>query len=178
MGIAFDDGAADALITAAYSADEVLRGEGGFLNGAVEQAVQDFNGGYGRLFKDACAIRSDERGKLSGVLAALAEDVGEASAGPSKRKPGKRTWKPGSNATTSANSTCSPGTSPKHPQQWPPWSWTRCPRAHRSLHRLFQRCFRPGTGPDSPPDEEPEPPRLTRASSAASPQCPGRPRTP
>ncbi|WP_311211331.1 MULTISPECIES: alpha/beta hydrolase [unclassified Arthrobacter] len=78
MGIAFDDGAADALITAANSADEVLRAEGGFLYGAVEQAVQDFNGGYGRLFKDACAIRSDDRGKLSGVLAALAEDVGEA----------------------------------------------------------------------------------------------------
>ena len=78
MGIAFDDGAADALIRAANSADEVLRGEGGFLYGAVEQAVQDFNGGYGRLFKDACAIRSDDRGKLSGVLAALAEDVGEA----------------------------------------------------------------------------------------------------
>ncbi|WP_369746495.1 alpha/beta hydrolase [Paenarthrobacter sp. AMU7] len=78
MGIAFDDGAADALITAANSADEVLRAEGGFLNGAVEQAVQDFNGGYGRLFKDACGIRSDDRGKLSGVLAALAEDVGEA----------------------------------------------------------------------------------------------------
>ena len=30
MGIAFDDGAADALITAANSADEVLRAEGGF----------------------------------------------------------------------------------------------------------------------------------------------------
>ncbi|WP_369744480.1 alpha/beta hydrolase [Paenarthrobacter sp. AMU7] len=78
MEIAFDDGAADALITAANSADEVLRAEGGFLNGAVEQAVQDFNGGYGRLFKDACGIRSDDRGKLAGVLAALAEDVGEA----------------------------------------------------------------------------------------------------
>jgi hypothetical protein len=65
MGIAFDEGAADALITAANSADEVLRAEGGFLHGAVEQAVQDFNGGYGRLFKDACGIRSDDRGKLS-----------------------------------------------------------------------------------------------------------------
>ncbi|GAA3277720.1 hypothetical protein [Paenarthrobacter aurescens] len=78
MGIAFDDGAADALISAANSADEVLRAEGGFLYGAVEQAVQDFNGSYGRLFKDACGVRSDDRGKLSGVLAALAEDVGEA----------------------------------------------------------------------------------------------------
>lgn len=78
MGIAFDDGAADALIRAANSADEVLRAEGGFLHGAVEQAVQDFNGGYGRLFKDACGIRSDDRGKLAGVLAVLAEDVGEA----------------------------------------------------------------------------------------------------
>ncbi|WP_026548295.1 hypothetical protein [Paenarthrobacter nicotinovorans] len=56
MGIAFDEGAADALVSAANSTDEVLRAEGGFLCGAIEQAVQDFNGGYGRLFKDACGI--------------------------------------------------------------------------------------------------------------------------
>jgi hypothetical protein len=59
MGIAFDDGAADALIRAANSA------EGGFLGGAVEQAVQDFTGSHGRLFEDACGIRSDDRGKLA-----------------------------------------------------------------------------------------------------------------
>lgn len=78
MGIAFDDGAADALISAADAAEQVLRAEGSFLYGAVEQAVQDFKGGYARLFEDACGIRSDDRGKLAGVLAVLAEDVGEA----------------------------------------------------------------------------------------------------
>ncbi|TVU61202.1 hypothetical protein FQP90_14370 [Paenarthrobacter nitroguajacolicus] len=78
MGIAFDDGAADALISAADAAEQVLRAEGSFLYGAVEQAVQDFKGGYARLFEDACGIRSDDRGKLSGVLAVLAEDIGEA----------------------------------------------------------------------------------------------------
>ncbi|MDI2036052.1 alpha/beta hydrolase [Paenarthrobacter nitroguajacolicus] len=76
--IAFDDGAADALITAADSADEALRGEGGFVGGAMDYAVGDFRGGYARLFAEACAIRANDRGHLAGVLAGLAEDVREA----------------------------------------------------------------------------------------------------
>ncbi|ASN20166.1 alpha/beta hydrolase [Arthrobacter sp. YN] len=78
MEIAFDDGAADALIRAADSADEVLRAEGGFLNGAVEQVLVDFKGGYARLFIEACGIRSEDRGQLAGILAALSEDVRDA----------------------------------------------------------------------------------------------------
>lgn len=78
LGITFDDGAADALIGAADSAEQVLRGEGGFLTGSVDQALQDFKGGYARLFEEACGIRSDDRGRLAGVLAALADDVREA----------------------------------------------------------------------------------------------------
>ncbi|SEI96500.1 hypothetical protein SAMN04487917_103152 [Arthrobacter sp. yr096] len=78
MGITFDDGAADALIRAANSADEVMRAEGGFLTGSVDQALQHFKGGYARLFEAACGIRSDDRGRLAGVLTALADDVREA----------------------------------------------------------------------------------------------------
>ncbi len=54
MGIAFDDGLADALISAADSAERALRTEGGFLGGAVD------------------------RGRLACVLAALADDVRDA----------------------------------------------------------------------------------------------------
>ena len=78
MGIAFDVGAADALMSAADSAEQVLRAEGGFLGGAVDHAMQDFEGGYARLFTEACGIRSDDRGRLAGVLAALADDVRDA----------------------------------------------------------------------------------------------------
>ena len=40
--IAFDDGAADALISAADSADHALRSEGWSLAGAMECAMEDF----------------------------------------------------------------------------------------------------------------------------------------
>ncbi|WP_284987574.1 alpha/beta hydrolase [Arthrobacter sp. fls2-241-R2A-172] len=75
MGIAFDEGAADALISAAEAAEEILRSEGWFLGGAIDQAMQDFKGGYAQLFIEACATRADDRGALAGVLAGLAEDV-------------------------------------------------------------------------------------------------------
>ncbi|SEJ62338.1 Alpha/beta hydrolase [Arthrobacter sp. yr096] len=78
VGIVFDDGAADAVISAADSADQVLRGEGVFLDGAMDHAVEDFKGGYAQLFTQACAIRADDRARLAGVLAALAEDVRQA----------------------------------------------------------------------------------------------------
>ncbi|MDR6986375.1 hypothetical protein J2Y66_000845 [Paenarthrobacter nitroguajacolicus] len=78
VGIVFNDGAADALISAADSADQVLRGEGGFLDGAMDHAVEDFKGGYAQLFTQACAIRADDRARLAGVLAMLAEDVRQA----------------------------------------------------------------------------------------------------
>lgn len=78
MGIVFDVGAADALMSAADSAEQVLRAEGGFLGGAVDHAMQDFEGGYALLFIEACGVRSDDRGRLAGVLAALADDVRDA----------------------------------------------------------------------------------------------------
>ena len=68
MGIDFDVFAADAMMSAADSAEQVMRAEGGFLGGAVDHAMQDFEGGYARLFTEACGIRSDDRGRLAGVL--------------------------------------------------------------------------------------------------------------
>lgn len=76
--IAFDDGAADALISAADSADHALRSEGWSLAGAMECAMEDFKGDYARLFTQACALRAEDRGRLAAVLAALADDVREA----------------------------------------------------------------------------------------------------
>ncbi|MCD4850509.1 alpha/beta hydrolase family protein [Arthrobacter sp. AK01] len=76
--IAFDDGAADALISAADSADQTLRSEGSFLVVATGYAMEDFRGGYATLFARALAVRADDRGRLAGVLAALAEDVRQA----------------------------------------------------------------------------------------------------
>ncbi|MGJ3190623.1 alpha/beta hydrolase [Paenarthrobacter sp. FR1] len=76
--IAFDDGAADALISAADSADQALRSEGGFLGVATGYAMEDFKGGYATLFANALAVRANDRGRLAGVLAALAEEVRQA----------------------------------------------------------------------------------------------------
>ncbi|MCP1411864.1 alpha/beta hydrolase [Paenarthrobacter sp. A20] len=76
--IAFDDGAADALISAADSADQTLRSEGSFLVVATGYAMEDFRGGYATLFARTLAVRADDRGRLAGVLAALAEDVKQA----------------------------------------------------------------------------------------------------
>lgn len=78
MGIAFDGGAADALIGAADSAERALRTGGGFLGGAVDRAMEDFSGGYARLFTEAGTARAEDRGRLAGVLAALADDVRDA----------------------------------------------------------------------------------------------------
>jgi pimeloyl-ACP methyl ester carboxylesterase len=78
MGIAFDDSAADGLISAADSAERVLRSEGGFLGGAVDRAMEDFSGGYARLFTEACTARTEDRGGLAGVLAALADNIRDA----------------------------------------------------------------------------------------------------
>ncbi|MGJ3190620.1 hypothetical protein [Paenarthrobacter sp. FR1] len=63
--IAFDDGAADALISAADSADQTLRSEGSFLGVATGYAMEDFKGGYATLFNHALAVRADDRGRLA-----------------------------------------------------------------------------------------------------------------
>lgn len=78
MVISFDDGAADALISAADSTEQILRAEAGFLGGAMDWALKDFSGGYANLFAEVCMARAEDRGRLAGVLAALADDVRDA----------------------------------------------------------------------------------------------------
>ena len=52
MTIAFDDGAADTLITAATNAADVLQDQGSERRSAAENAADDFSGGYATLFAD------------------------------------------------------------------------------------------------------------------------------
>lgn len=78
MPVVFDDGAADSLIDAASHAASELRDQGILRRGAVETAADDFNGVYGQLFTQACATESEDRGKLGGLLDALADQVREA----------------------------------------------------------------------------------------------------
>ncbi|TVU57285.1 hypothetical protein FQP90_23060, partial [Paenarthrobacter nitroguajacolicus] len=40
--------------------------------------MEDFKGGYATLFANALAVRANDRGRLAGVLAALAEEVRQA----------------------------------------------------------------------------------------------------
>ncbi|MEC5192606.1 MULTISPECIES: alpha/beta hydrolase [unclassified Arthrobacter] len=40
--------------------------------------MEDFSGGYSRLFTEACTARAEDRGRLAGVLADQAEDIREA----------------------------------------------------------------------------------------------------
>ncbi|GAA3600144.1 hypothetical protein GCM10022198_25680 [Klugiella xanthotipulae] len=78
MTIVFNEEAADSLITTARAADTELRNEGVLRRGAVETAVQDFSGGYARLFTTASSFESEDRGKLAGILDDLANQVEEA----------------------------------------------------------------------------------------------------
>ncbi|MGM1018924.1 MAG: alpha/beta hydrolase [Actinomycetota bacterium] len=63
------------MIKAARDADEELRDEGIVRRGAAETAVVDFAGAYSVLFQAACRAESDDRGRLAGVLDALADQV-------------------------------------------------------------------------------------------------------
>lgn len=78
MAIQFDVGAANALIQTAETADDRLRDEGVLRRGAVETARNEFSGAYADLFEQSAATESGDRGKLSGVLHAVAEQVREA----------------------------------------------------------------------------------------------------
>lgn len=78
MTIAFDDGAADTLITAATNAADVLQDQGSERRSAAENAADDFSGGYATLFASACGIEAEDRGRLSGVLHSLAEQASDA----------------------------------------------------------------------------------------------------
>lgn len=78
MPVTFDEDAAEALINAASTAASELRDEWILRRGAAETAADGFTGVFGRLFTQACAIESEDRGKLGGVLDDLARQVREA----------------------------------------------------------------------------------------------------
>jgi hypothetical protein len=75
MRILFDDEAAKRLAEVARAVDGELRDEGFLRRGAVETAVEGFTGPYAGLFTTAASIESEDRGRLSGVLYRLSEQV-------------------------------------------------------------------------------------------------------
>jgi len=74
----FDDGAADALITAADGASSDLGQQASSNRFAVEAVMTGFEGAYASLFTHAASIRSDDTLSLTGVLTDLMTAVGEA----------------------------------------------------------------------------------------------------
>lgn len=78
MSISFDNAAADLLITTAGDAADELREQGSGRRTAAETAVDGFSGTYATLFETACAIESEDRGKLAGVLDELVTQVEDA----------------------------------------------------------------------------------------------------
>jgi len=78
MRIQFDVDAANALISACDATGDRLRAQAGQRRLAVEEAIEDFSGGYQRLFAEACSAEAMDRGRLAGVLYDLADQVREA----------------------------------------------------------------------------------------------------
>lgn len=75
MGVQFDDGAAQGLVTAASHADRVLAEQGAGRRSSAESASQEFRGAYARLFQQACATEAQDRARLASVLDDLARQV-------------------------------------------------------------------------------------------------------
>jgi hypothetical protein len=80
MSVAFDDGAASALISAAGAAASVLRDQGAPRRTVVENAAAEFRGAYATLFTNASGVEAADRGGLAGVLDNLAHQVRDAKA--------------------------------------------------------------------------------------------------
>lgn len=78
MKIAFDDAAADTLISAASAAATRLRDQAAGRRSAAEAASADFSGAFARLFEAACVIEAEDRAALAGVLEDLVPQVEQA----------------------------------------------------------------------------------------------------
>lgn len=76
--IEFDDGLALALSDTARSVADALRMQASSRSDAAHTAATDFSGAYARAFVLVCQAESQDRGKLSGVLDALADEVDAA----------------------------------------------------------------------------------------------------
>lgn len=75
MSIVFDEGAADALATAAGGAARDLRSQAMANRVRVETTVSEFRGGYAALFTTGSTVRSEDTQKLAGVFADLEEAI-------------------------------------------------------------------------------------------------------
>ncbi|GAA2845937.1 putative esterase [Leucobacter komagatae] len=84
--IAFDEPTATTLADAFRGVAAMLQRAGWERSAAVDAACVDFRGGYATRFTDACAIESDDRGKLSGKLDDLADLVDKAIAAAAKER--------------------------------------------------------------------------------------------
>ena len=80
MDVAFDDEAAEALIRRCRRVDELLQSQGWARLNAVDDAREDFSGGYAELFAECCTIEYKDRGRLAGTLDDLAQQVSGARA--------------------------------------------------------------------------------------------------
>lgn len=76
--IEFDDGLAAALSETARSVADALRMQASSRSDAAHTAATDFSGAYANAFVLVCQAESQDRGKLSGVLDALADEVDAA----------------------------------------------------------------------------------------------------
>ncbi|MFF8819300.1 alpha/beta hydrolase [Leucobacter sp. NPDC015123] len=75
MSIQFDTATANELIRTLETADDALRDQSLFRNGAAERAMEDFVGAYGTLFRLAVATEKRDRVRLARVLYELSEAV-------------------------------------------------------------------------------------------------------
>lgn len=78
MTVLFDDGAAEALITAATGAANSLRSQGAGRRAAAEAAAAQFAGAYARLFEAMCTVEAEDRLRLAGVLDEVSRTVTDA----------------------------------------------------------------------------------------------------
>lgn len=80
MALAFDDAASKALLNALTLVADDLQRRGFARRSAVEDAVEQFEGGYANLFTECAQIEAADRGRLAGVLFALGDAVAVSSA--------------------------------------------------------------------------------------------------
>ena len=94
--IAFDADEARSAARVARRAAETLRGQAGARSGAVEAALDDFEGSYAERFRSAAVIEAEDRARLAGVLVDLAEQIDAAVAAAERERARQRAraeWK-------------------------------------------------------------------------------------
>ncbi|UBQ01525.1 alpha/beta hydrolase [Curtobacterium sp. TXMA1] len=94
--IAFDADESRSAARVARWAAETLRGQAGARSGAVEAALDDFEGSYAERFRSAAVIEAEDRARLAGVLVDLTEQIDAAVAAAERERARQRAhaeWK-------------------------------------------------------------------------------------